>query len=123
MKVSGRKLLSYFALAVAILVLTQVIPYFRDRDRIGLTGDFRDRFIRGFSRSCVADPASADVPKPILENYCTCFAKGTADRMSKRLASEVQANPQNASELLKAEIEASYPPCAEEKDRALAAAK
>jgi hypothetical protein len=71
MKVSGRKLLSYFALAVAILVLTQVIPYFNNRPS-GLTaGAARDAFVDTVARSCtdnqVSAPVNAKFPKPVIE--------------------------------------------------------
>jgi hypothetical protein len=122
MKVSGRKLLSYLALAVAILVLTQVIPYLYSRPS-GLTGATRDSFVDLTARSCtesqVSAPANANIPEPVLERYCTCYAKGMADRLSEsRLHGLDGLSDAQREANIRPEVDASYLQCIRELQRA-----
>jgi hypothetical protein len=119
MKVSARKLLSYFALAVAILV----IPYFYNRPS-GLTaGAARDAFVDTVARSCtdnqVSAPVNAKFPKPVIEQYCNCYAKGMADRLSEsRLQGLDGLSDAQREANVKPEVDASHLQCIREMQRA-----
>ena len=53
-----------------------------------LTGAERASFVAGASNSCMkgrdTDPEMKVIPLPYFQQYCTCYAGGLADRLTKR---------------------------------------
>jgi hypothetical protein len=82
-------------------------------DRVGLSGEDKDNLIRNVSASCmkqnpIDSPENAKYPAPLIEQYCTCFATGIANRITKRELAELREKPGNNSfETEKEEIERS----------------
>jgi hypothetical protein len=70
------------------------VSHSQGEDDLGLTGAARDRFVGGAMRSCVekqvSTPENASIGKPLLVQYCYCYANGMADRISNIRALELE---------------------------------
>lgn len=59
----------------------------KDNGAQHLTGGDRAQFIAGAANSCMSgygkDELTSQVPRPLFEKYCQCYASGLADRASK----------------------------------------
>jgi hypothetical protein len=71
-------------------------------DRVGLGGKEKDNLIRNVSASCmkqnpIDSPENAKYPAPLIEQYCTCFATGIANRITKLELAELREKPGNNS--------------------------
>jgi hypothetical protein len=69
-------------------------------DRVGLSGEDKDNFIRNVSARCMKQSQieeNAKYPAPLIEQYCTCLATGIANRITKRELAELREKPGNNS--------------------------
>jgi hypothetical protein len=75
---------------IAIFLVAYALAYcvhIRFREEVpGLTGEHRDRAIKGATRICTttvrADPDNKVIPASTLARFCSCYANGVADRVS-----------------------------------------
>jgi hypothetical protein len=73
-------------IAVAVLVAVSVVGTSRFSAAEMLNGEERETFIAGTTKACVDEHGqgySANLTKPVFEQYCACMANGLADRLSK----------------------------------------
>jgi hypothetical protein len=115
------------AFGIAFWAAKYGVSYLRGQE-LRLTGASRDAFVGAAIRTCrdkqFNAPENANIAKPLLLQYCNCFANGVADRISNNRPRELSglSDAQKIAEM-KPVMDASDALCLQELEHSLRTAK